>query len=263
MKSITNQSHFRAVQRLSFCYLCGLDFKAEDSRNRDHVPPQGIFLSEHREPMWLPTHTLCNNGQTETDEKIGQLVALRYGKVPKDEKNRRLEFLHIPAANQAAVVNLEVDAAVWRWVRGCHSALYGVPLVGKFTVDIGCALVTPFPRAPKDTGEIEPIKQQHYKFVDTIKVNRAKDNMDRVVTNKGKFVYECVWAQADGNGPWMCIFAIDIYDWKDLGATKLHPARGCAGFYICPDGRLPAGATVAVTSDIIIPNVDPLDPFGP
>src|SRR5271165_6937203 len=45
---------------LPFCYLCGRDFVAGDSRNRDYVPPQSIFAPADREPLWLPAHTACN-----------------------------------------------------------------------------------------------------------------------------------------------------------------------------------------------------------
>lgn len=93
--------------------------------------------------------------------------------------------------------------------------------------------------------------------------NRLKGNVDRVSSNKGKFIYERVWHRADNDGPWMCMFAINIYDWKDLGCTPQHPARGCAGFYMLSTGVIPENATRGVTSPIIIPNVDPFDPFGP
>jgi hypothetical protein len=38
----------------------------------------------------------------------------------------------------------------------------------------------------------------------------------------------------------MCVFALDIYDWKDLGRTSVLPARGCAGFYMTPAQTIPA-----------------------
>ena len=73
--------------------------------------------------------------------------------------------------------------------------------------------------------------------------------------------YECVWYQSD-NGPWLCIFALDIYDWKDLGRTGLFPACGCAGCYVLPSRIVPTTATKGTTSRIIIPMTDPLDPFS-
>jgi hypothetical protein len=260
MPTLTAQRDYRAVQKLPFCYLCGKGFLEVDAQNRDHVPSQGIFLPADREPLWLPTHVSCNGDESATDEKIGQLIALRYGQAPEVHR-QRLDIVKF-AADKAALTNLDVDAAVWRWVRGCHTALYGEPLIGEFTLDIDCALTTPFPRAPKDTALVEPVRPQHLRFVETIKLNRFKANLDRVVTNKGKFTYECVWVQADGGGPWMCVFAINIYDWKDLGRTEQHLARGCAGFYIPPSKTAPPNATTAISSSIIIPNIDPLDPFA-
>jgi hypothetical protein len=55
--------------------------------------------------------------------------------------------------------------------------------------------------------------------------NRARGKLDRTVCNKGKLAYECVWQQVDNGGPWMCIFAFDIYDWKDLGRTGVLAVR--------------------------------------
>jgi hypothetical protein len=60
-----------------------------------------------------------------------------------------------------------------------------------------------------------------------------------------------------------CDFALDIYDWKDLGRTSVLPARGCAGFYITPTHAVPANATRAAASSIIIPGSDRLDAFAP
>jgi hypothetical protein len=156
-------------------------------------------------------------------------------------------------------------------IKGFHAALYGEPLLycesrpatgSQYTR----AIVTPFPRARKRDGNlvVEELRlPQHRNFVETIKTNRAKNNLDRISCNRGKLTYECVWSQADNEGPWRCVFALDIYDWKDLGRTRFQPARGCAGFYITASGDAPAAATTAVSSPIIIPNFDPLDPFGP
>jgi hypothetical protein len=157
------------------------------------------------------------------------------------------------------VVNLDIDAAVWRWIGGFHAALYREPGVG-----IKGSLITPFPRARLVNGRavLEPLRVQHPLFVETIKSNRRRGNLDRISCNKGKLTYECVWQQADNGGPWMCIFALDIYDWKDLGRTPGLPARGCAGFYITPTQTVPANATKAVKSSIIIPSSDRLDAFA-
>lgn len=262
MVSLLRQKDYRAAQRLPFCYLCGKTFLPGDEKNRDHLPAQCIFLPEDREPLWLPTHIACNSGESVVDERMGQLIALRYGKAPSDPANKRLDIT-IFADARAAVTNLSIDAVVWRWVRGFHAGLYGsfLPRPGP---DFRGALVTPFPRASASPAGpvIEPLLPQHSLIVQTIKLNRLKSNLDRIVANKGKLVYECVWCQADGNGPWMCMFALNLYDWKDLGAVEGHPARGCAGFYTLADGGFPPGATTGMNSPIIIPNIDKLDPFA-
>jgi len=259
MVSLLNQSDFRSVQDLPFCYLCGQLFVAGDSQNRDHVPPECVFAQPDREPLWLPAHTACNKSYSVLDEKIGQLIALRYGKVPRQRKHRKLRFALSPQRAVGAVVNLDIDAAVWRWIAGFHAALYREPGIG-----IAGSLVTPFPKARFHDGRavLQPLRVQHPLFVQTIKANRLRGNLDRIVSNKGKLTYECVWQQADNGGPWMCIFALDIYDWKDLGRSPGLPARGCAGFYLMPAQTIPANAARAVTSSIIIPTSDRLDAFA-
>lgn len=262
MVSLLCQKDYRGAQKLAFCYLCDKSFEPSDKKNRDHLPAQCIFLDEDREPLWLPTHLSCNTGESIVDERMGQLIALRYGKVPSAPEKQRLKIKTFADA-RAAVTNLSIDQAVWRWVRGCHAALYGEHLAVDGVAAPG-ALVTPFPRGSASPGGavIEPLRKQHALFVHTIKLNRFKGNLDRVHTNRGKFRYECVWVQADG-GEWMCQFAIDLYNWKDLGRTDGVPTRGCAGFYCLAGDRIPEGATRGQTSPIIIPDYDKLDPFAP
>lgn len=259
MPQLKTQSDFRPVQRLDFCYICGGELGPGDARNKDHVPPKSLFLPADREPsLWLPTHPTCNSDQTLDDEKIGQLIALKYGEVPTNPDHRRLKLL--VGDGYGAVVNLDVHGAVWRWIRGFHATLYGEPLL----LPIGGALVTPFPRAPLVNGpvNVEELKPQHTHFVRVIKDNRALQNLDRIVSNRARLTYECVWARSDNEGPWMCIFGLDLYEWKDLGATEGFPARGCAGFYVTASGQLPPMATVANTTAHDVHYTDPLDPFG-
>jgi hypothetical protein len=85
MVSVLRQSDFRGVRKLPFCYLCGRDFVADDSLNRDHVPPECIFAPPDREPLLLPVHTACNKSYELLDEKIGQLIAfgtVRFRSIP-------------------------------------------------------------------------------------------------------------------------------------------------------------------------------------
>jgi len=258
MVSLLNQKDFQAVQNLPFCYLCGKDFVKADTINRDHLPARSLFAKEHREPLCLPTHVACNKSHELVDEKIGQLISLRRGKIPSP-KRQRLRFVVSGKATLSAVTNLNIDSAVWRWIAGFHAALYRTSPVG-----IRGSLVTPFPRARNINGPlaIEPLRPQHQLFVQTIKQNRARMNLDRIKCNKGTVVYECVWCRSNNDGPWLCIYALDVYDWKDLGRTNYFPARGCAGVYVLPSGNVPTDATRGTTSPIIVPTIDPLDPFS-
>lgn len=259
MVVLDSQRLLRTVQRLPFCYLCGTPFKEGDDCDRDHVPPETIFLPEDREPLILRTHRVCNGSYNKVDELIGQLIALRYGKVPP-RRNRHLRIQVSPDLERGAVTNINIDQAVWRWVAGFHAALYKESLFHSSMR----SLVVPFPKGQNRNGKviIDPLLPQHPFFVEQIKTNRACNNLDRVVSNKGKMRYECFWMQVDGNGSWMCIFALDIYDWKDLGRTPGHPARGCAGCYVTMSREVPAKAARAKQSPIKVPNSDPLDPFG-
>jgi hypothetical protein len=129
------------------------------------------------------------------------------------------------------------------------------------------ALTLPFPRAEQQVGPVvrfEPMKEpQHRLVVQTIKINRAKRNLDSVHTHDGKLRYEAVWVQSDDGSTWLCFFGLDIYDWIDLGDTGAHPRRGCAGLYALPSRGYPQSATRAVSTPIIVPNLYPFDAFGP
>jgi hypothetical protein len=154
-----------------------------------------------------------------------------------------------------------VDAAVWRWVKGFHAALYRKPLTGQSR-----AIQTPFPRGEMRDGRvtIRPILEQHLLAVDAIKRNRVVGSLDVIVANRGMLRYECVWCKTDDGNAWLCMFALDIYDWKDLGShTREIPARGCAGIYQLPDRSVPESASRDAVTRIAVTNLDTLDAFAP
>lgn len=250
---------FQPVQRLPFCYLCGRGFAQDAATNRDHVPPKALFAKADRMPLILRTHVTCNNDEKVVDERMGQLIGLRRGVMPTKPVNRKLTFRHL-GGNKVAVTNVNVYAAVWRWIRGFHAALYRQPL----PLECRRAIELPFQRARElATGAIEvvPLREgQHRRFVELLKLNRAKMNLDRIVNNAGMMTYECVWTQ-NGQREWACVFGLNVYAWKDLGDKGLGQ-RGCAGVYTLPSGLTPPTASTAATSPILIPNLDPLDPFG-
>jgi hypothetical protein len=255
--ALITQNDLRKVQNLPFCYLCGKKFLSDALTDRDHVPPESVFAKSDRQPVVLKTHEVCNHRYSADDEKVGQLVALKHGKAPAHPQNRRLQIVHSGRLGMGAVSNLNVEQAIWGWIAGFHAALYGEPLLGARG-----SIVTPFPRADLINGRYSfvPLLPQHFLFVQTIKEQRMRKAPDRISANNGKLVYECTWGQADDRASWLCIFALDIYDWKDLGGTPLHPARGCAGCYRL--AKPPPTATTVAPSHLVLPNYDPFDPFA-
>jgi hypothetical protein len=257
MVSLLSDKHFAAIAELPFCYWCGQQFQAADVTDRDHVPPKSIFANRDRTPpLKLKTHVACNRGHGLTDEKMGQLLSLLHGKVPRGER-QKLSFRVSHELDLGGVANTDIEGAVWRYIWGFHAALYRVsfPLPGQG------ALTVPFVKVMGNDLTDSMMAPQHRLIVATIKTQRALGNLDRILANNGKLIYECVWIQADDRR-WTCMFALDIYGWKDLGDTGKFPARGCAGVYIGKLGNPPAMATRAKMSTLILPNLDPLDPFA-
>jgi hypothetical protein len=263
MPKLETQKHFREAKALPFCYLCGAHFLDADIVNDDHVPAETCFDREDRNfPLILRTHRDCNADHGPIDEKIGQLIGLKQHRVVSPQ-NQRLRFQAIGLGSfkqfGVAVANLPIAGTVWLWIRGFHAALYGTYLAERTAY----TLRTPFPAVKWTAAGLapQPVLPQHELFVRVLKENRAADRLDRIQCNNGKLTYECVWVQLD-SGPWMCIFAVNLYDWKDLGDVNNFDARGCAGSYCVPEGSRPSLATTATKLQLEIRNLDPLDPFG-
>jgi hypothetical protein len=256
---LTNQKSLRGVRDLPFCYLCGKQFEEGDAVDHDHVPPKSMFARADRQPLKLKTHKACNERNSLNDEKVGQMISGFRGDYPRKEKDRKLVVEHL-GVGYGAVTNLDVDAVLWRWIKGFHAALYGEPLRR-----VRGTIVTPFPRFDlKPDGVFSPApvyELQHKLFVETIKTQRCHGALDRVVANNNRLIYECVWGQADSKSAWLCFFALNIYEWKRMGNTPIAPTRGCAGCYELPSH--PVNATLVSDYKIVPSNADPWDPFGP
>lgn len=243
MVELIYPKHYRTVQRLPFCYVCGEDvnYAVKAGRNEDHVPPKALFASGDRRPLMLPTHKECNGSQSPVDQRMGEVIGLLWQRRPKSHKDAVLR-LRIFNGPYAAIIGLDIDSAVWRWIRGFHAALYGKPLTSSRRF-----LVTPFPRSKDDLHLQEPeaLTASYWNCMRVITSNRARSNLDRIVTNNQKMTYECVWSQADNNGPWLCFFALDIYGWRELGDPRFGQ-RDCGGCYVMSDGSVPAVATRSI-----------------
>ena len=253
MPQLRTSKDFQPLQRLRFCYLCAQPILPDEPRNREHVPPHAVFLKEHRGPsLWLPAHVTCNSEKSGSDEKMGQLIDMLHGKTPSNHRFRRLALDEKVGGVRA--LNIEYEVA--RWIRGMHAALYEEPLA-----DMARMILTiPFVKWVDGVG-VTPLRPEHEQAVMLIKKNRAAGRLDCISMNSGKFIYECVWGK-DADDLWVCAFAMNLYDWKDLGHLSHGPARGCAGFYYAADFSKPALATVETSLIIPHQNFDPLDPFG-
>jgi len=263
MVSVVTPRQLRTLQKLPFCYSCGQSFLTGDHTDRDHVPPKACFAAEDRiRPLILPAHRSCNSGYMVADERVGQFISLRHGRVPGAGKGRldiRYFTDHRTGQVSGAVANVEIRQAVERWVRAFHAALYGEPLdpATLFGIETPFAVAVPTPKGiVRDTG-----RPQHLLFVEMIKSSRAAENVGFLAANNGKLRYECVWSPTT-QGAWVSVFALDIYDWKDLGRLSTGDAKGCVGFYQTPTGIPPPSACRHTPRRIEIPNAEPLDPFG-
>ncbi len=254
---------FRAAQNYGFCFSCGQMFSDGDVKDLDHIPPKTAFhVKDRTPPLKIAAHEKCNNAYSVVDKQMGQLIALKRGEwLAKARRDESLLIRRYPHLDMAAIENVHIEAAVWRWVKGFHAALYKQPLISSKK-----ALQTPFPRGELQNDKIymHHLLPQHTLTVEAIKRNRAYNNVDRISSNNNKLTYECVWAQFDNSENWFCMFALDIYGWKDLGSsTKDIPARGCVGLYVPDDNAVPIEASKDHIGKILIPNFDPLDAFSP
>jgi hypothetical protein len=264
MIALNTQRKLREVSQLSFCYLCGQSFNKGDITNRDHIPPAALFDKLDRNvPLTLRAHRHCNASQGPVDERMVQLLGLKLGRVPR-QQNQRLNLKLGSVGNDGpelgTVEDLDIRGAVQRWVRGFHAALYKLPM----PIDAQFAIQTPFPSGRIESGKIvvDELPKQHFLFVSVIKRNRVIGALDTISCNNGKLKYECVWDQADDAKHWLCIFALDLYSWIDLGDINNFVPRGCAGMYRSLSGPLPKDATKATRLDFQFANAMKSDPFG-
>jgi hypothetical protein len=259
--AILTQSDLRHVRDLPFCHACAKVFLADDLTDRDHIPAQACFdKADRNPPLKLKSHVVCNNAHKLNDEKVGELIAVQRRKSIDATRTLRVGFFNETRTGRlvGAAHNLDIMGCIKRWVRGFHAALYREPLspVALFQI------TPPLPHAIiKEPIVVEPIPAHVPHFVQTLKLNRAARNLDRIVTNNGKLRFESVWAQDDHQKHWMCIWALDLYGWIGLGDQRFR-RRGCTGAYMREDGHAPDGAARATRLEVSMKSRDTLDAFG-
>ena len=264
MATLATQTQLRLVRDLPFCYVCGKAFVATDSTDHDHVPAKSCFdLVDRNPPLKLRTHVQCNNGHTQNDEKLGELIAIQRHKALDSTTSRQLRVSVITEDSGdprfAYFNNLDVIGSIRRWVCGFHAALYGEPLDGNW---FQVTPPLPYGTIEQNSVRVEPVLQQHLTFVEVLKSNRSLGRIDSIVTCSGKMRYECVWAEIDDGRGLFCIFGLDIYGWIGLGDAKNFGSRGCTGAYMRRCRSAPIGASTATRFAVPFENRSPFDPFG-
>jgi len=258
--SLTTQKELREARDPGFCYLCGQTWEEKDrergKRDRDHVPPQAIFGEEHRTPpLVLRTHPKCNNGQSEYDQQIAQLLSLvrKENPTPKDVSTLRVSMHQIEGmAPSGAVEYLPLGMIIARWLRGFHAALYG-----EYLPQVEGRIHEPFPGGdePGQDTTLLPIRPV---LTAAIRSNRTARNLDTIVAFGNQCRYECVWTPQASGRP-ICIFALEIPAWRLL-ADPNFPARSCVGWYRAASD-IPLVASRATQLVFPLETRDPLNAF--
>ena len=259
MPTLCSQQQLRRAQRLPFCYLCGAPLIPPTSR--DHVPPKSIFSQADRQtPLILRTHSACNQQQSARDRVIGQLVAVSWRRypAPHDRAFTLAVFDPSVAPPRAGISGINLSSTIGRWLKAFHAALYEHALPR----DTPNKIYPPLPEGRVTEGGLvfDAVEPAHRGLVWIIKRNRAAKRLDRIVCYNGKCTYECTWEFVEGE--WRCVFALQIYNWRELGDPRAR--RGCVGAYK-PQAGLPEHATQAIHNGerVEFSNADPTDPFGP
>jgi hypothetical protein len=258
MTILRSHKDFRPIQQLGFCYLCGEPFTEVDASTGDHVPPRSIFARADRAPpLKLPVHDKCNQGQSQDDEVIGQLISLLHGKTLTKAKQR---FRAVTAdlgdkEPFVGVTDLPLPKIIWRWVRGFHAALYREPL----PLNSYYSLMSPFPAADQTAGglKFEDLRLDQLEMALTLRQHIKHAMVDEVRCYAEKCRFVCTWLTADDGRP-LCLYGLRIYEWEKLADTKRFPQRGCIGVYMHPT---PVGATIGTKIILPITAFAPFDPF--
>jgi len=262
MVSISTQHDFRGARDLDFCYICGQRFNDRKKINFDHVPPKSIFKVEDRNfPLKMPVHhSGCHSDMNLDDEVLGQLFSLMHGKQPSERDDKlKIEIYNVAGEKTTTAIftQRDIEFLLRRWLKAFHAVLYNQPLFDGSRF----AIQSPLPSHNVKSGKQNHIKEQHYEFVKCIKRNRLVNNIDFIETNNKKLRYECVWDQLS-NKKWICVFAINLYEWISLGDVNNFTPRGCAGIYELPSGRPPVTAALSSNLEFPFDNKFPTDPFG-
>jgi hypothetical protein len=229
----------RPAQLLEFCYYCGEPFSTEPDfrRTRDHIPPRAVFHEDDRNwPLTVACHYRCNQERSLEDVKIAQLIQITRGQ-PVELSNIVLDVAPWPSANTeqpiGILTNLDLDAEIWRWVRGFHATLYRSYL----PADRPHEIFTPIPKGEFTANglQINDHPPMRNEMKQLLLLNLEAGRLDGIRSNNGKLLYSCAWVLPTFGGRWECCFGLKVYDWKTAGDPRF-PRRDCFGRYTI-DGK--------------------------
>ncbi len=264
MVEIITAQQARKVSLLDFCYVCGNPFTESNPSTRDHVPPKKIFIAEDRGwPLILPAHNECNSEYSFSDEQAKGLIALLH---PKDTVVPPLKTEQVGIVKRdgkptgVLLKGLSLRRIAAKILRACHAALYHEFLRNE---DTNRAVLLPLPIFDPETGNIDEneLLPQHQILCKLLKDNRKISNVDHIQAYNGKFRFEVVWSTADDNESHFGVFAIDIYNWHNLGGKVLGRPQGCFGMYRLNKSPIPKNACVATSVELPFTYLEPLNPF--
>src|SRR5207249_2335699 len=137
---------------------------------------------------------------------IGQLVGVLHGRQMVAAGRRMPEVVggSFPDGTiGVGVRGLNLKTIIFRWVRGCHAALYDAPLA-----QCDYLVLPPMPEGREAGRQVEavPVREVVPHLVEEIRRNRATGTLDTIVFGNGRCRYECVWSQAD-RGQRFCTWA--------------------------------------------------------
>ena len=244
MVGIIKQKQARQVQSRDFCYLCGQNIEGYGPTDKDHVPPRGMFKKEDRDyPIILPVHEKCNDAWQTVDDKVKLLIDILHGKdITRYSGKYRAEIAEDKDGTLYPLIgDMPLIPMIGRIVRGFHAALYNEYLPPNTENKI----LSPVPKAEIIDGKVsvKRVLPQFYICSEILKRSIEANATDKIYSNNSKMRYECTWPQLD-NGRRYCVFALDIYNWANLGNDVTAEEHACIGMYFL-NGHMPKNATAA------------------
>jgi len=183
---------------------------------------------------------------------------------PPPEGNLLLDPVVVKDTSSGTTVGgigkVDLTGFVIRCLRAFHATLYRQFLPDRSETFFSLSHAVPSGTLT-DSGQIrfDAIPKVHRSLVRKIRENRLAGKLDRIECRDGECKYDCVWDRLDDGRP-ACLFALQIYDLADFGATGVTTPRGCVGIYCPPDG-FPPGATRRSFLDLGHIRMDEFNPF--